>query len=65
MTPADLLTMIERDGARLVLTPSGRLQITGADVDRWLPVLGQYEAQLVEALKASADTDTDTVEAGR
>ena len=56
MKPAELLTMIEASGARLTLTAAGRLRITGEHAERWLATIAQYEAELVQALKASAGT---------
>jgi len=52
MTAIDLLHLIQRD-AELTLLPSGRLKLTGADVERWLPVLAQYEQALVAELRAT------------
>lgn len=54
MTAIELLHMIEASGARLTLTPSGRLRITGDHVERHFPIIAQYEAQLIDALQADA-----------
>ena len=58
MTPAELITVMKRDGAELSLTPSGRLRITGADALRFLPIVRQYEAELVAELQAAGGHDT-------
>ena len=59
MTASELVRLIERDGARLSLTESGRLRITGdpVHVERWLGTVAQYEAELVAALQAGRATD--------
>lgn len=56
MTPAELITVMERDGVGLQLTLSGRLKIAGdrEQIDRWLGTVNQYQAQLTEALQAAA-----------
>ena len=59
MTAADLLHQIEASGASLTLLPSGRLKIAGdpEQIERALPLIRQYEPELTEALKASADRE--------
>ena len=44
---------------RLTLTTSGRLRITGnqVQIDRALPIVAQYEAQLVDALQVQANAE--------
>lgn len=60
MKPTELLEMIERDGARLVLSPSGKLRVLGdpVHVERWIPVIGQYQAELTTALQVQASANT-------
>lgn len=57
MKPEELVNLIRASGASLVLLPNGRLKVTGADVERWEPVLDQYREELRAALQApAADT---------
>ena len=58
MKVVELIELIRADGAELVLLPSGRLRITGTHAERWIPILGQYERELLDALRAPASTDT-------
>ena len=53
MTPLGLIQKAWADGALLALTPAGRLRLTGdpVAVDRWLPVVWQYENELIAALR--------------
>ncbi len=57
MTPGELIRLIEADGARLTLTPNGRLRITGdpAQIERHFPTIGQYEQELVDALRVGGE----------
>ena len=41
MYATDLLRQIQADGAELVLTPSGRLKLTGTHAERWLATIAQ------------------------
>ena len=54
MKACELVNLIRASGASLTLLPSGRLKLTGADVDRWLPVLAQYEQELISTLRQGA-----------
>jgi len=58
MTATDLLHLIRADGAEITLTATGKLRITGTHAERWIPILGQYERELLDALRAPASTDT-------
>ena len=57
MTACELLNLIRADGSSLTLTSAGKLRITGTHAERWLPILSQYEADLVDALQADPDKE--------
>jgi hypothetical protein len=58
MTPRQLLDLAAADGVVLALTPSGRLKLSGdqVDVDRWIPVIRQYADAIVAELRAERQT---------
>lgn len=61
MTHATIIERVEADGVRLTLSPDGTIKATGdgAAVNRWLAVIRQHKAEIVEALKVGAgDTAT-------
>jgi len=49
MTPKELLSLAQRGGVIFSLFPSGRLRITGdmEQVERFLPIAGQYQRELI------------------
>jgi hypothetical protein len=56
VTGAELIRQAAADGVVLSLTPAGRLRLTGdqINVDRWIPIVGQYGSQIVAALRAES-----------
>lgn len=61
MTPATIIREAQSDGVRLALSPSGTIKASGDDVavNRWLAVIREHKAEIVEALKVGAgDTAT-------
>lgn len=62
MTPAAIIKEAMADGVSLALSPSGTIKAMGdgAAVNRWLPTIREYKAEIVEALKVGAGgTATD------
>lgn len=53
MTPLALIQKAWADGCLIAMTESGRLRLTGDPeaIDRWLPIVGQYESELIDALR--------------
>lgn len=61
MIPATIIREAQADGVRLALSPSGTIKATGdgAAVNRWLAVIRERKAEIIEALKVGAcDTAT-------
>lgn len=61
MTPATIIREAQADGVRLALSPAGTIKATGdgAAVNRWLAVIRERKAEIIEALKVGAgDTAT-------
>lgn len=61
MTPGAIIQQAQADGVRLALTPAGTLKAIGFEsaVNRWLPVLREHKAELLDVLRAGT---TDTAE---
>lgn len=63
MTPAIIIREAQADGVRLALSPAGTIKATGdgAAVSRWLSVIRERKAEIIEALKVgAAETTTDS-----
>ncbi|MDD5403813.1 MAG: hypothetical protein PHZ14_04655 [Sulfuricella sp.] len=61
MTPATIIREAQADGVRLALSPTGNIKATGdgAAVNRWLAVIRERKAEIVDVLKVGAgDTAT-------
>ena len=61
MTPATIIREAQAEGVRLALSPTGTIKATGdgAAVNRWLAVIRERKAEIIEALKVGAgDTAT-------
>lgn len=61
MTPATIIREAQADGVRLALSPTGTIKATGdgAAVNRWLAVIREHKAEIIDALKVSpGDTAT-------
>lgn len=55
MTPAAIIQGAQADGVKLALSPAGTIKATGdgAAVNRWLTMIRERKAEIVEALKVS------------
>ena len=55
MTPATIIREAQAEGVRLALSPSGTIKATGdgAAVNRWLAVIRERKAEIIDALKVS------------
>jgi hypothetical protein len=55
MTPATIIREAQTDGVRLALSPAGTIRATGdgAAVNRWLAVIRERKAEIIDALKVS------------
>lgn len=56
MTPATIIREAQSDGVRLTLSSTGIIKATGdgAAVSRWLDVIREHKAEIIEALKVGA-----------
>jgi len=56
MTSATIIREAQAEGVRLALSPAGTIKATGdgAAVNRWLAVIREHKAEIVEALKVGA-----------
>lgn len=56
MSPATIINEAKADGVSLTISPAGTIKATGdsAAVNRWLPVIREHKAGIVEALKVGA-----------
>jgi len=56
MTPASIIQKAQADGVKLALSPYGTIKARGdgAAVNRWLAVIRESKAEIVEALKGRA-----------
>ncbi len=56
MTPAAIIREAQSEGVRLAISPAGTIKATGdgAVVKRWLTVIREHKAQIINALKAAA-----------
>ncbi len=61
MTPATIIREAQAEGVRLTLSPTGTIKATGdgATVNRWLTVIREHKAEIVDVLKVGTD-DTAT-----
>ncbi len=57
MTPATIIKQARADGVTLALSPTGSIKAVGHGeaVNRWLPVIREYKAELVNELRAAND----------
>lgn len=64
MTPATIIREAQSDGVKLALSPTGTIKASGdgAAVNRWLAVLREHKAEIVDVLKVGTD---DTATASR
>lgn len=53
MTPATIIREAQLEGVRLALSPTGNIKTTGdgAAVSRWLAVIREHKAEIIDALK--------------
>lgn len=61
MTPATIIREAQADGVRLALSPTGTIKATGdgAAVNRWVAVIREHKAGIIDVLKVGAgDTAT-------
>jgi hypothetical protein len=61
MTPATIIHEAQADGVSLTLSPAGTIKATGdgAAVNRWLAVIREHKAEIIDVLKVGAgDTAT-------
>ncbi len=63
MTPATIIQQAQADGVMLALSPTGSIKAVGNGeaVNRWLPVIRQHKAELLEELRAANDGAFDTL----
>ncbi len=56
MTPAAIIKQATADGVNLVLSDAGKIKVTGdgAAVNRWLAVIRERKAEIIDALKVDA-----------
>lgn len=56
MTPAAIIQGAQSDGVRLALSPAGTIKATGdgTAVNRWLAVIREHKAAIIETLKVGA-----------
>ena len=56
MTPATIIREAQADGVRLALSPTGTIKATGdgAAVNRWLAVIRDRKAEIIEVLKVGS-----------
>ena len=56
MTPATIIREAQADGGKLALSPAGTIKATGdgAAVNRWLVVIRERKAEIIDALKVGA-----------
>ncbi len=61
MTPATIIKQAQADGVMLALSPPGSIKAvgTGEAVNRWLPILREHKAELLDALRAANDGETE------
>lgn len=54
MTPATIIEQARADGVTLALSPAGCIKAAGNGeaVNRWLPVLREHKAELLDELRA-------------
>lgn len=64
MTLAVIMKQVKADGVSLALSPSGTIKATGdgAAVNRWLSVIREYKAGIIEALKIDSPPMTSREE---
>ena len=57
MTPATIIKQAQTDGVMLALSPTGTIKAVGNGeaVNRWLPVIREYKAELLDELRAASD----------
>ena len=56
MNPATIIQELQVDGVSLTLSPSGTIKATGdgAAVNRWLTVIREHKAEIIDVLKVGA-----------
>lgn len=64
MTPAAIIREAQREGVNLTLSPVGAIKATGdgAVVNRWLPVIRERKAEIIDVLKAGAGDTANALE---
>src|SRR5215212_3859646 len=63
MMAATVLSRVAADGVTLTLTPTGTIKARGTEaaVKRWLPVIRENKAKLLEALNDNQSRELDQV----
>ena len=63
MTPATIIQQAQEEGVMLALSPSGGIKAVGNEqaVTRWLPVIRQHKAELLDELRASNNGACDAL----
>ena len=63
MTPATIIKQAQADGVMLALSPSGTIKAVGKGeaVTRWLPILRERKAELLDELRAANGTAYNTL----
>ncbi len=58
MTPAAIIRQAQAEGVKLALSPAGTIKAAGNGeaVNRWLPIIREHKAELLEELRAANDT---------
>ena len=57
MNPSTIIRKAQADGVRLALSPSGSIKAVGNGeaVNRWLPIIREHKAELLDELRAAND----------
>ena len=57
MTPATIIQKAQADGVLLALSPAGTIKAAGNGeaVNRWLPVIREHKAELLDMLRAASE----------
>jgi hypothetical protein len=60
MNPATIIREAQADGVKLVLSPAGTIKVAGdgAAVNRWLAMIREHKAEIIDVLKVGAGAAT-------
>ena len=63
MRPAAIIQQAQADGVVLALSPAGTIKAvgTGEAVNRWLPIIREHKAELLDELRAANDGGYDAL----